>query len=54
MTAGSKLINAQIGNDKSLAGPLIEKAYTKFYGNYEVLDTGIAGNAMSALTGSPY
>jgi len=54
MSTGSKLLFAQIGDDKSLWGPLLEKAFAKFYGNYEVLEAGWAGISMSAMTGGPY
>jgi hypothetical protein len=54
LEAGSKPMFAQIGKDKSLWGPLLEKAYAKFYGNYEVLEAGWAGTAMSVLTGGPF
>jgi hypothetical protein len=54
MTTGSKLLYAQKGEDKSLWGPLLEKAFAKLYGNYEVLILGRAGNAMSDMTGGPF
>ena len=33
---------------------LVEKAYAKVYGNYEAIESGLTGIAMSALTGAPY
>jgi len=54
LSAGSEPLFAQLGDDKSLWGPLLEKAFAKFYGNYEVLEAGWAGIAMSVLTGGPF
>ena len=53
MNINSGLLYARSGPDFSLAGPLLEKAFAKFYGNYEVLIGGNAGVAMSCITGSP-
>jgi len=36
-TIGSWLLHAYTGDDKSLWGPILEKAFAKFYGNYEIL-----------------
>ena len=43
-----------LGKDGSLWGAIAEKMFAKYYGNYENLDGGIMGPAVSAMNGSPY
>lgn len=33
---------------------LIEKAYAKVFGSYEVIESGLTGIGLNALTGAPY
>lgn len=42
-----------LSKDKSLWGPILEKAYAKLLGNYEFLDGGDNIDAYNTLTGSP-
>ena len=45
---------ANVGDDGSLWGPIIEKAFAKFHGNYARLDYGDATHGISTLNGSPH
>ena len=45
---------AQAGADGSLWGPIIEKAFAKFHGNYARLDPGDPTDGVSSLNGSPF
>ena len=40
--------------DKSLWAPIFEKAFAKFYGNYNHIEGGYTFNAIQALQGGPY
>lgn len=33
---------------------LIEKAYAKVFGSYEIIESGLTGVGMNALTGAPF
>ena len=45
---------AKIGDDGSLWGPIIEKAFAKFHGNYARIEAGDPSDGVSSLNGSPY
>ncbi|CDW79186.1 calpain family cysteine protease containing protein [Stylonychia lemnae] len=51
---GKASIFAGIGSDKSIWGPLLEKAWSKVNGNYERISAGQTGEAISFLTNAPY
>ena len=44
---------AKIGDDMSLWGPILEKAWAKIMGNYDNADEGYIKNGISVLTGAP-
>ena len=44
----------RVGDDKSLWGPLMEKAFAKLHGNYEHIVGGWMNFGVSALNGSPH
>ena len=44
---------ARLGDDRSLWGPLVEKAWAKIVGNYEVADYGLMKNGFRVLSGAP-
>ena len=50
---GDNTIFAGLGKDGSIWGALVEKAFAKYYGNYERLVGGLMADAVSALNGSP-
>ena len=50
----SMTLFANIGEDKSLWAPLLEKAFAKMHGNYEALVGGFAPAAIYQLTGAPF
>ena len=45
---------AKIGNDGSIWGPIIEKAFSKLHGNYARIEFGDSISGVSVLNGSPY
>ena len=45
---------AKIGSDGALWGTLFEKAFAKFYGNYETVDAGHGASGIEAAIGAPY
>ena len=45
---------ARVSKDGALWGPILEKAFAKFLGNYEALEGGLNGPGIRMLTGSPY
>ena len=47
-------IFGSIGKDGSLWGAIAEKLFAKLSGNYQNLDGGIMGPAVSSMNGSPY
>ena len=52
--SGYSAVMGKVGNDKSLWGPLMEKAFAKLHGNYEHIVGGWMNYGVSALNGSPY
>ena len=44
---------AKVGEDSSLWGPIIEKAFSKFHGNYARTVAGDPTDGVSTLNGSP-
>jgi len=53
-TDGYRAIMARVGNDNSLWGPLMEKAFAKLHGNYDHIVGGWMNYGVSALNGSPH
>lgn len=49
----SRALYANIGRDKSVWGPLYEKAFAKYHGSYEALVGGLPGAALNTIAGSP-
>ena len=47
-------IYASVGNDKSIWGPLLEKAFAKFHGSYEAISSGTPERALNTIAGSPH
>ena len=45
---------AQVGNDHSIWGPILEKVFAKYYGNYSHLVGGNPVSSVKTLTGAPY
>ena len=45
---------ARVSKDGALWGPILEKAFAKFIGNYEALEGGLSGFGIRMLTGAPY
>ena len=44
---------AGIGTDGSLWGPILEKAFAKYHGNYSHTESGFSGTALKTLYGAP-
>ena len=40
--------------DGALWGPILEKTFAKYLGNYEAIDAGVASHGIEALFGAPY
>lgn len=49
----TKALFAKIGEDKSLWGPLLEKAFSKYHGTYEAIVGGWPDVALNTLAGAP-
>lgn len=49
----SRTLYANIGRDKSVWGPLYEKAFAKFHGSYEALVGGNPEIALNTIYGAP-
>ena len=47
-------IYASVGKDKSVWGPLLEKAFAKFHGSYEAIASGTPEKALNVISGSPH
>ena len=45
---------ASVSSDGALWGPILEKAYAKYIGNYEALNGGLIGPGIENIVGSPY
>ena len=52
--ADKRTIYASVGDDKSVWGPLLEKAFAKFHGSYEAIASGTPERALNTLAGSPH
>ena len=44
---------AQVASDGALWGPILEKTFAKYLGNYETIDAGVASHGIEGLFGSP-
>ena len=51
---GFQTFFAHMGDDSALWMPLLEKAFAKYYGNYERIAGGNPMKAVRALNGSPF
>jgi hypothetical protein len=51
---GPNTIFANMGKDGSVWGAIVEKAFAKYYGNYQHLVGGWMAYAVSAFNGSPF
>ena len=49
----NRALYASVGRDKSVWGPLYEKAFAKFHGSYEALVGGNPEIAMNTIAGAP-
>ena len=49
-----ELLFAQVGSDRALWGPLLEKAIAKYVGNYWHMDTGINTDGVGFMNGGPH
>ena len=45
---------AQVPEDGALWGPILEKTFAKYLGNYEAIDAGVASHGIESMFGSPY
>lgn len=45
---------AHLGDDTSLWGAILEKAFAKYHGNYSRIEGGDPGRAVSTLNGGPF
>jgi hypothetical protein len=44
---------ARVGDDRSLWGPIVEKAWAKIVGNYKRADYGLIKTGIRVITGAP-
>ena len=44
---------AQIPEDGALWGPILEKTFAKYLGNYEAIDAGVASHGIESMFGAP-
>lgn len=51
---GLNPVYGEIGDDKALWGPILEKAFAKYLGQYEAIDAGIGAYGIEVMTGSPF
>ena len=49
-----ELVYARSAEDGALWVPILEKAFAKLYGNYELLNGGWMGMAIQTMTGAPF
>ena len=49
----SRTLYANVGRDKSVWGPLYEKAFAKYHGSYEALVGGNPTIALNTIAGAP-
>ena len=49
----NRTLYANIGRDKSVWGPLYEKAFAKYHGSYEALVGGNPEKALNTIAGAP-
>ena len=52
-THGNKPIFSR-NNGPEIWVMLFEKAYAKVFGNYQIIEAGLTGIALNALTGAPF
>jgi calpain-15 len=53
-SSGSRTRYSKVGGDGSLWGPIMEKAFAKFHGNYARIVAGDPVAGVSTMNGSPY
>jgi len=51
---GMSTVFGEVGWDKSMWGPLLEKAWAKTNGNYEFISGGLPYEGVTFLTNAPY
>ena len=51
--SGFNTLFAHVSDDSSLWGPIIEKAFAKFQGNYQRIEEGNPAESTRKLTGAP-
>ena len=51
---GGGTIYAKIGEDGAIWGPILEKAWAKYHGNYNHISSGDPAMAIRTITGAPY
>ena len=49
----NRTLYANVGRDKSVWGPLYEKAFAKYHGSYEALVGGNPEKALNTIAGAP-
>ena len=49
----NRALYANVGRDKSVWGPLYEKAFAKYHGSYEALVGGNPEKALNTIAGAP-
>ena len=54
VTSRNRTLYAVIGEDNSIWGAIMEKAFAKFHGNYARIVGGDSVDGISTLNGSPY
>ena len=52
-TDNQKTRYANVGKDGSLWGPILEKSFAKYYGNYEAINSSQASIGIEGMIGSP-
>ena len=52
--SGYRTLFASVSEDKGLWGPIIEKAFAKYHGNYEHIVGGDPNYSVRTLAGSPF
>ena len=51
---GYKTLFAKVGDDGSIWGPIVEKAFAKYHGNYKHISGGDPAFAVRTLFGAPF
>ena len=54
LISDQETVYAAVSDDGALWGPVLEKAYAKYIGNYEALNGGYIGPGIETIVGSPW